>query len=603
MKKRSIIGLSVIFLLLIYAMPLYAAAVPERAGLVTDTAGLFTSSEKNRIEHALADRKHELFVLTSSGLSEQEGERLANDAYDSWGLSADQLVLVITTGPNFVHLVYEDAAWDTRVSQSGAGDAKGVVERTFVPLAGDGKLAEGVVAVSDYVNSLDGAAGGSPAASPQRQKSGLSVAAVAAIAGGIVVLAIVFLLVRRLMLAASVRRRLAETRLLHKEADTAISGMVVSDFFKELEMGFVQGETKEKVAALEQAALALQQTSGQLQERLAGQRVSPLSAAASKQSAEQLHAEVQQLAEQTKRIQAEIGETEGLFKEIRKSVEQSKARIAAISTAVDALRKQTGYPLNVMQEELENGRSVLAKADGLDEFDLLQAQEWADKTEQLLTALEASSALFGELSAQRQAFGLRVKAREEELRQTVGREQLLLTDADPFAMLRQAEQEAARLGTLLETGNVNEAKESAAGMEALLAQAGEAVGDMVRSRNTAGETVRGAVRLLAELNAFPQAYQQELQRLKEHFADVHLQEQSARYAEIQQARSELERLLVDLKASLDERVQQYKLAGEQSAEADGLISRIQNLREQTLAYRERSAWSRSCFRQGSAITA
>jgi hypothetical protein len=170
MKRPQL--LLIALLMLLFCSPIYAAAVPDRTGNVTDPAGVFTATQAKQIGDGLKGRNYEVFLLTARGLTESAAEQLGNDAYSAWKLSPKQLVLVVTAEPDSVHIVYDNEELAKAVSNSEAGNAKGLIDLNYVPLASKGKAAEGVIAVSNYVNSLPVAAQSGPAGQGKGAASG-----------------------------------------------------------------------------------------------------------------------------------------------------------------------------------------------------------------------------------------------------------------------------------------------------------------------------------------------------------------------------------------------------------------------------------------------
>ncbi|MFK7692808.1 hypothetical protein ACI5FR_08455, partial [Paenibacillus sp. HJGM_3] len=157
--------------LFLFGSTVQAAVAPKPGGYLLDSADLFAQDDAKKIEAGVAGRKYELFVSTAVSLSEAEGEQLANDTYDAWHLAGNQMMLVITVKPNFVHLVYENAELDKLVSATDARNTKGILDVAFVPKAKGGDVAAAVLAVSDFVNSLAPSASATPsaAATPAKQ--------------------------------------------------------------------------------------------------------------------------------------------------------------------------------------------------------------------------------------------------------------------------------------------------------------------------------------------------------------------------------------------------------------------------------------------------
>ncbi|NHN31005.1 TPM domain-containing protein [Paenibacillus agricola] len=568
----------VALLLLFMCSPLYAAAVPGQINYVNDPIGLFSTSQKSQIEEAVKGKELEVVVLTVRGLDEAAGEKLANDVYTNWKLDANKLMLVVTVDPNFVHLVYENPALANSVSNSAAQNAKGIVDRSFVPLASQGKIAEGVIAVSAYVNALQ--AGASTGG------QGISITLILVILAVAVVLVIAIFIIFKLRRVASTRKHLEQLKGIQSKTELSISKMVNAEIFKELEGGYLQGETLKQVADVETAAMQLQQQSQQLQERLAAQQVSFTTQAAAEQSLQALEQEAQTHAQQVKEIEVRLAAIEQQSSGVRQSVEAEKARTQQLSATIEALATETSYPLTAMKQQLQQAQQLLAEADQLDDFDYVKASHPIEAaTGQVDTLTEAISQLKPLIAAAPQ-FLPRTQALEQELRQQVGREQLMLVDADPFRMLKQAEADINRLNPLIEAGAVDEARQTATTIEETLLHAKAAVDQMVSNRDTSRATVREIEQLLSQLQEFDREYQAAFAQIQARFANVHQQEQSTRYSSIINDKQTLEALLVEIRSALDPRVQTYKLAQERSEQAKAAISQIKQAREQILGYRE-----------------
>jgi len=590
-----------------------AASLPERTGSITDSAGLFTSEEQERIAAGLADQKYELLLLTASGLDEQEGERLANQAYDTWKLGPNQMMLVVTVNPNHVHLVFENQQLADLVSRSEAGDVKGVLDLQFVPHARDGNVADGVVAVSDFMNSLSTAAssppeqtvaeavkqlsgsgqassGGSSATSsrtpsvsgPVESSKGAGMASLLLVA---LIAVLLFIVVKQLVFGSRLKKRLAEAREKYAEVTPMIDRMIVSELFRELEIGLIAGETKRQVNEMEQEALRLHQESKLLLERLDAQKIAFFSAAKTEAAVQELMSDVQIYADAITQTQSRMAEMDRLSREVREAVESAKERATQIASQIEALAGETSYSLAVMRRDMEQTMSVLKKADSLDEFDYVQAEGFAKHVHEEFDGLQLAVEELKRQVEQLQGFLPRIKERETELRLVVGREQLLLVDADPFAMLRSAEAEIPRLQAFIEEGNAKAARECADQIENGLQEASDAVATMIQHRDFSSNTVKEISQLLTELGDFQSRYTQDLESLQQRYTEVHLQKQNERYRQIREDKAELERLLIEIRAAIDERAQNYKVGFEKSETAQHFLSRVQNIREQLLGYR------------------
>ncbi|ANF94740.1 TPM domain-containing protein [Paenibacillus bovis] len=156
-KLPTIRYMPVILLLL---LAVYICLYPESAqaakqqGHIMDHAGLFAEEDISRMNARLDHHTYDLYVITGTAMSQSEGMKLANDIYEQTGFSGNQLLLMITTDPNYVHLVFDNEELSKRIARSNAGSIAGVTDSQFVPYAKKGDLAGGVIAVSDYLNGL-----------------------------------------------------------------------------------------------------------------------------------------------------------------------------------------------------------------------------------------------------------------------------------------------------------------------------------------------------------------------------------------------------------------------------------------------------------------
>lgn len=621
--KRIITWLFMLAVMLVSMTSAYAASLPERTGDITDSAGLFSPEEQARIHDGIATKTYELLLLTASGLDEQEGESLANQAYDTWQLGPNQVILVVTVNPNHVHLVFENQQLADLVSRSEAGDVKGVLDLQFVPHARDGNVADGVVAVSDFLNSLPAAASTSPeqtgaAAVPQPAGSGHAssggesaasprtpVAAATPVEGRegmsmmtvllvLLIAVLVFIVVKQLVFGSRLKKLLAEAKEKHAEVTPMIDRMIVSELFRELEIGLIAGETKRQVNEMEQEALRLHQESKLLRERLDAQKVAFFAAAKTEAAVKELRADVQIYADAIAQTQSRMTEMERLSREVREAVENAKERATQIDSQIEALAGQTSFSLVVMRRDMEQTMSVLKKADQLDEFDYVQAEGLAKQVHEEFDGLQLAVEELRRQIELLRTYLPRIKEREEELRLIVGREQLLLVDDDPFAMLRSAEAEIPRLRTLIEEGHAKAARECADRIENGLQEASDAVATMIQHRDFSSNTVKEVNQLLTELGDFQSRYTRDLESLRQQYAEVHLQKQNERYRQIREDKAELERLLIEIRAAIDERAQNYKAGFEKSETAQHFLSRVRNIREQLFGYRrslEEKVWA------------
>ncbi|MFE6794878.1 TPM domain-containing protein [Paenibacillus chitinolyticus] len=587
MKTIRVIGLALL-LIFLTCTTVFAAVVPRNDGIVTDPVGLLTQTQVRQVESGLKNKDYEVFVLTAKGLTEREGERLANEAYDQWGLNRNQLMLVITTQPNFVHLVYENEQLAAAVSRSKAKDAKGIVDLKFVPAAGEGKIGEGILAVSGYVNSLAGAgaSSGNAGDSGANDARGGGMASILPVVLGLAVIGAGVWAYWQYKRRSAARKRLAEAKQLLDGTRPVLNGMLFSEVFQDLEKQFLQGETKEKAAELENAVVRLQGESEELGGRLAELKIPFLINAKAEVETRKLFQAVQEFAGKVGPYGAQLAEIEKQSTEVRKSVDRAKNGIAEAEEAVEVLARRTGYPLTVLRKHAEQAKTAYAKADELDEFDFMQAATSVEAALRELDFIRKSVKDFEALEERQPGFLPGIQALEQELRERARREGLLLTDGDPYALLKQAREETARLGTLLEAGDTEEGGRSAAAIEESTGAARSLVEAMIADRESARKTAHEVEELTGDLGSFDRAYPEESLKIARDYAEVHRREQQADYTRMTRARDELDRRLTEIRSGLAPDVQEYRSAREAATEAQALMTEIRELRTRILGYHD-----------------
>ncbi|OWR27060.1 hypothetical protein CDO73_22665 [Saccharibacillus sp. O23] len=545
------------------------AAAAQRSGIVTDEAGLFTSAQVKRLENELDGGTYRVYVLTESGLSDGEAARLSKQTYDSWNLGKNELLLLIVTDPNSAHLELNNQA---------LGSAQRILDRAFVPAAGEDGPAAGALAVGEYVNGI----GGAGASSGKGFMAGGSWLYVV-LALGVVAIAL-YVLISMFRAGSRVKKRAQDLRGEQQAASAAVDGIMVSELFREVESGFVQGETLKEAESISREAVELHQSGGELAAKIAAYRPGTFASGSQRRTLDQLTAETKSWTEKVAGLNERFERVSASFAEVRRRVKEGKALAEETGRSIDSLRESTGYPLDVLGRRFDEASALLQKADNLDEFDVMQAAGPAEEALTLLQELSGETEELNKLAAEAREWPGRIVSAERELRPITERENLLLTEEDPFRVLSEAGGETERLGDLIRAGDVKQAQACAAGIAARIAEARDIVNRRLRSRTTSAESLRDAEALLREIEDFGPRYEQESAELLGRYAESHIREQRARKSEIEQAEEEIRRMLPEIRSALNPQVQYYKAAREKSDRVDELALRARERMREALGY-------------------
>lgn len=191
-----------------------------------------------------------------------------------------------------------------------------------------------------------------------------------------------------------VKRWLDKARLRHREASAKLNGLILSDTFKDLNNGFIQGSTRQSLERLEQAVLAARRQAEQLQSRLSAQKVPFFSLIGPVRHIGRLNAEANALLSQSKRYEQELAGTERLAGDMRSSVGPVRQRAEELAVRLDAVSAETGYPLDDLRAALERTQATIRQAEYSGSFDALKAQDDIRKAQHEADALERKIAEF-----------------------------------------------------------------------------------------------------------------------------------------------------------------------------------------------------------------
>lgn len=579
----------------------YAAQAPERAGIVTDPIGLFTDREIAQLESALSGKEYDLYVLTASGLEESEGEALAWEAYDGWGLQGNELMLVITIDPNYVHLVFDNITLRNQIARSKAGDVTGVIERSFVPLASEGRIVDGVIALHDMILSIaaqnPSSSGNSsqgnvtpvpsnptsPSTGTNTTASGSNTYAILFSLVGIVLIVVIFIayaFYRRSML----RKKLHDCVATLEKSMQLTNRLVLSELFQELEQGFIQGETKKKLESLEQEIMPLRQQIQSVHQQAKEQKASIFALSSFARVLDQLKSTAQKLLKESNRYATEIEQLENATVEVRRQVQLAKERAQVLEKEVEQWASTTSFPLQTLRKQLQAALDATNSADHHDEFDILQAKKDVEIALQRLDEVDHHLKQLIEDKKKLEELPEYISNIEREQRFIVDKEKLLLVDANPFEYLEKARRLLPRMHELLEDGNSIELRLTINTAQQHIEDAVTVVQQMIEHREMAKQTLQKIAETRDQLAQIDQVYTREMNRLKQQYVQRHLDELEQYYIELKNIKQQLVELYEQIKKDNEETVQHYARAYQRSLMALDLITKAIDLNEKVISY-------------------
>lgn len=500
---RKILALVLLFSLL--GIPgVYAADIPAQQGVVTDGAGLLTAQEADAITRLAATDRYTVHVLTIDSLDGADSAGYAEDVYNAWGLKARDILLLIAYNDQQTEISFNNPGLQNALNASqNLGGASGsaaitaLLENYFNPYARDGDFAGGISSVirelqaagsgsggvaggtGGTAGGVSGGTGGVPGGTGGASgSSGAGTAGNSGNKGGglpfltlaAIVLGAAVLLLLLYVLITGMRRRKGLAGQQELLADLLVRANRALESLQPFQ-GIVQGKTGEMVEGISKRLTSQLVEISALQ--TAGQGALPpfYRLSALKAAADQLQ------------------QTEGKF---RASLEEEEKRIAVISDAdrnvkqqITELKqdapeldgqlqqavKETGYALQDIAEDLQELAAETSKADQLELFDPIAAQDITGDAQERQEQIEKDLQDVEVYDDKLKNFPGVLAAARSRIAGLIEQNSLQNMKVKPYDSLEQASAAAGTLEAPLRSGDMDEVRRIGAALDALLAEA------------------------------------------------------------------------------------------------------------------------------------
>ncbi|MEK4848577.1 TPM domain-containing protein [Paenibacillus sp. FSL H7-0756] len=537
--RKNLTLVLVLILSLLWIPGVYAANVPAQQGVITDEALLLSAQEAESLTRIATTDRYTFHVLTVDSLAESDISSYAADVYDTWGLKSRDILLLIAyedhlTEITFINPGLQDAldAWSRQ--QGGAAGSAAInklLEKYFNPYARNGDIPEGIRSVIQQMQAIgssgqsgstgsgtSGAAAGTAGAASGANSSG-SGFPLLPVAGGLVLAALLILLLYVLITGLRRRKELSVQR--EQLADLLVRANHALESLQPFQ-GIVQGKTGEMVEGISKRLTSRLVEISALQ--AAGQAPMPpfyrLSA---------LKAAAEQLQQTEGEFRASLEEEEKKVAVISDADRNVKQQITELKQAAPELEEQrqqavreTGYTLEEIAQDLQELAEETAKADQLELFDPIAAQEITEQAQKLQKQIEQDVQDAGAFDDKLKGFPGVLAAARSRIAGLIDQNSLHNMKVKPYDSLEQASAAASSMEAPLHSGDMDEVRRIGADMDALLTEAVAMTERqaMIRQSNLRDlETVRST---WATLSQRRNELQSRLAGAKNRFARQHL---------------------------------------------------------------------------------
>ncbi|OBZ10622.1 hypothetical protein A8L34_18725 [Bacillus sp. FJAT-27264] len=501
---------------LLWVPGVFAAGVPAQgSNPVQDEAGLLDSRDITALSKVTAGEAFTFHVLTVDSTEGRSAEDYANDVFDSWGLATKDVLLLISVQNHDVQLVFENPPLQAAINtwakgqgtSSGSAALSKLLDTYFIPSARHGDFAEGITSLLNAVQEIgragsnsgatqsgSGAASGSQGSSPAAGSQGSgptgtgsatgshgsssagtgstalkdngsrsSTAAWAAVfVGAALLLGALFVLLTGLRRSKQLDEQKEQLSSLLVRTNKALESL--NPF-----QGIVQGKTGALVEAI----------SSRLSTRLvdisarAGQNAKP-----ALYRLGELQKNLEKLRQDNGAFRAALEEDEKQIEVINEADRHVKQRITALKKDIpelddtlQALIRETGYSLQTMVQDLQTLAEKAAKADQLELFDPIAAQEFTEDAQKRQTKMGKDLQDVSLYSDKLKAFSGVLSDTRTTISSLIAQHSLQNMKVRPYDHLEQAQAQAEVIKTPLQSGDMDEVRSIAARMDLLLAEA------------------------------------------------------------------------------------------------------------------------------------
>lgn len=269
----------------------------------------------------------------------------------------------------------------------------------------------------------------------------------------------------------STRRLLMQITGKHQEMTSKLNMLIVSETFKELESGLMQGKTKQTLTQLEKAMLTAHQQADQLQQSLEGQSVPYFSLLEPYQRVKNLQQEVDSFGGRVERYSRDLSKIERLSDEARKQVQQLKNMLSTVSRLIDDLMEQTSYPLDELKNSFDQAQTSVSQAEQSASFDPIQARSDAKAAQQAIESVKRQTVDLQKDITVFAKMKVRLNDLATQLKERIELERESFQVQAPLDMIHQVEVIVQQLESSLQTGKPVDLRSTAADIEQLMQEA------------------------------------------------------------------------------------------------------------------------------------
>lgn len=266
---------------------------------------------------------------------------------------------------------------------------------------------------------------------------------------------------------------------LQQVTASRLSTVLVTDTFKDLELGLAEGDTERSLQRMQKAAFGLHEEAITLGVKLKEHRPVFFSPLESLHQAEELEMEAEDLHERVERYLNDLSAIEQSARSTGQQVRQLKEQLDSVKRKIGIVGEESGYSLDKLRQQLEQVEAEFARIDQLAAFDAVQAKPESVRLERHIDTLRIRTDELQKNITIMEQIRARLHKQEEKLLLRIEQEQLIFAGDSPITIVRKTDPIMEKLDTAIRSGDVVDLRAAASSIEIIL----QAAVDLVEEAN------------------------------------------------------------------------------------------------------------------------
>ncbi|MFS0724786.1 TPM domain-containing protein [Paenibacillus sp. 1P07SE] len=526
-----------------------ASGLPDNLGPLQDRAGFFTAEQKAEIKQEIADMQHlGVYVLTVASLNGRDVADYATSIYDHWGLSARDVLLLISEQERRIELNFNNPALheaiDTAIAErvileTSETGLTGLLNATFIPHAREGdfqqaiqqtiqvldQIGERIAPEAPAVQTEEVASG--PAAPPVQEKKPSEpfnwgpfksfMGKVFTVLWNIVlwtaIAIVVIALIRRCFKGLSLFKKIASAR---KE-----SGNYMVEISRAL-------ERLSPLAEMSQGRTS--RVAKELERNLTDMLV--VAENASREDHGALHIlQLTKLKDLLSRVTHEVetlkkyGETAlpsahdlaDLEQEVPRTIERLRGELQNGRAVYEELAAQLAGPIEPLLRDMRELEELLGKAQEQAVFDVIEAREWTGRAERQMAALGSNLQELLEHARHHQTYPEREREARQYVKHVIEEHNLYTREQEIYRIIDESRAQVPMLQEALRRAETIRARSAWQRIEQQLSQARDRANQLAEFQRSNNEKTAVLEETLQGLELLASRLEQEFFRLSNDF--------------------------------------------------------------------------------------